>query len=56
MLLDLCVPIFHAIFEFNLNWSDLLHFIRGCLFRSASPLHHEFSGSLEEFNADRIAS
>ena len=34
----------------------MLHFIRDCLFRSDSPLHHEFSSSLEKFIAERIAS
>ena len=34
----------------------MLHFIRDCLFRSNSPLHHEFSSSLETFIAERIAS
>ena len=34
----------------------MLHFFRGCLFRSDSPLHHEFSSSLETFIAERIAS
>ena len=34
----------------------MLHFIRDSLFRSDSPLHHEFSVSLEKFIAERIAS
>ena len=34
----------------------MLHFIRDSLFRSDSPLHHEFSTSLEKFIAERIAS
>ena len=34
----------------------MLHFIRDCLFRSDSPLHHEFSSSLEQLIADSIAS
>ena len=34
----------------------VLHFIRDCLFRSDSPLHHEFSSSLGKFIAERIAS
>ena len=34
----------------------MLHFIRDSLFRSDSPLHHEFSISLEKFIAERIAS
>ena len=34
----------------------MLHFIRDSLFRSYSPLHHEFSTSLEKFIAERIAS
>ena len=33
----------------------MLHFIRDSLFRSDSPLHHEFSTSLEKFIAERIA-
>ena len=34
----------------------MLHFIRDSLFRSDSPLHHEFSTLLEKFIAERIAS
>ena len=34
----------------------MLHFIRDCLFRSDSPLHHEFSSSLAKFIAERMAS
>ena len=34
----------------------MLHFIRDSLFRSDSPLHHEFWVSLEKFIAERIAS
>ena len=34
----------------------MLHFIRDSLFRIDSPLHHEFSTSLEKFIAERIAS
>ena len=34
----------------------MLHFIRDSVFRIDSPLHHEFSISLETFNAERIAS
>ena len=34
----------------------MLHLIRDSLFRSDSPLHHEFSTSLEKFIAERIAS
>ena len=34
----------------------MLHFIRDSLFRSDSPLHHEFSTSLEKFIAERMAS
>ena len=34
----------------------MLHFIRDSLFRTDSPLHHEFSISLETFIAERIAS
>ena len=33
----------------------MLHFIRDSLFRSDSPLHHEFLTSLEKFIAERIA-
>ena len=33
----------------------MLHFIRDCLFRSDSPLHHEFWSLLEKFIAERIA-
>ena len=34
----------------------MLHFIRDSLLRTDSPLHHEFSISLEKFIAERIAS
>ena len=34
----------------------MLHFIRDSLFRTNSPLHHEFSILLEKFIAERIAS
>ena len=34
----------------------MLHFIRDSLFRTDSPLHHEFSILLEKFIAGRIAS
>ena len=34
----------------------MLHFIRDSPFRSDSPLHHEFSISLDKFIAERIAS
>ena len=34
----------------------MVHFIRDSLFRTDSPLHHEFSISLEIFMAERIAS
>ena len=34
----------------------ILHFSRDCLFRSDSPLHHEFPISLQRFIAERIAS
>ena len=34
----------------------MLHFIRDSLFRTDSPLHHEFSIPLERFIAERIAS
>ena len=34
----------------------MLHFISVSLFRTDSPLHHEFSISLEKFIAERIAS
>ena len=33
----------------------MLHFIRDSLFGTDSPLHHEFSISLERFIAERIA-
>ena len=33
----------------------MLHFIRDTLFRTDSPLHHEFSISLEKLIAERIA-
>ena len=36
--------------------AGMLHFIRDCLFRYDSPLHHEFSSLLEKFIAERIAS
>ena len=38
------------------NDAAMLHFIRDSLFRSDSPLHHEFSTSLEKFISERIAS
>ena len=54
------------IFEINLRFqlemersfvdAAMLRFIRDCLFRSDSPLHHEFSSSLQKFIAERIAS
>ena len=34
----------------------MLHLVRDCLFQCDSPLHHEFSGSLETFIAEHIAS
>ena len=34
----------------------MLHFIRDSLFPTDSPLHHEFSISLEKFIAERIAN
>ena len=34
----------------------MLHFIGDSLFQTDSPLHHEFSISLERFIAERIAS
>ena len=34
----------------------MLHFIRDSLFRTDSPLHHQFSTSLEKFIAERIPS
>ena len=34
----------------------MLHFIRDCLSRSDSPLHHEISSSLETFIAECIAT
>ena len=42
--------------ELPFDVTAMLHFIRNCLFRSDSPLHHEFSSSLETFIAERIAS
>ena len=42
--------------ERPLDDAAMLHFIRDSLFRSDSPLHHEFSTSLEKFIAERIAS
>ena len=42
--------------ERSFDDSAMLHFIRDSLFRSDSPLHHEFSVSLERFIAERIAS
>ena len=61
-IVDLCVTLFDAIFDFNLKWSGplttpaMLHFIRNCLFPSDLPLHHELLSSLERFKAERIAS
>ena len=42
--------------ERPLDDAAMLHFIRDSLFRSDSPLHHEFSTSLEKFIAEPIAS
>ena len=42
--------------ERSFDDAAMLHFIRESLFRSDSPLHHEFSVSLEDFIADRIAN
>ena len=45
--------------DFDLQWSGdagMLHFIRDSPFRTDSPLHHEFSISLERFIAEHIAS
>ena len=42
--------------ERPLDDAAMLHFIRDRLFRSDSPLHHEFLTSLEKFIAERIAS
>ena len=42
--------------ERSFDDAAMLHFIRGSLFRSYSPLHHEVSVSLETFVAERIAS
>ena len=42
--------------EWSFDDAAMLHFIRDSLFRSDSPLHHEFSISLETFIAERIAS
>ena len=38
------------------NDAAMLHFVRDSLFRSDSPLHHQFASSLERFIAERIAS
>ena len=42
--------------ERSFDDAAMLHFIRDSLFRSDSPLHHEFSILLEKFIAERIAS
>ena len=42
--------------ERSFDDAAMLHFIRDSLFRSDSPLHHEFSVSLERFIAERTAS
>ena len=42
--------------ERSFDDAAMLHFIRDSLFRSDSPLHHEFLVSLEKFIAERIAS
>ena len=42
--------------ERSFDDAAMLHFIRDSLFRSDSPLHHEFSISLEKFIPERIAS
>ena len=42
--------------ERSFDDAAMLHFIRDSLFRSDSPLHHEFLVSLETFIAERIAS
>ena len=42
--------------ERSFDDAAMLHFIKDSLFRSDSPLHHEFSVSLEKFIAERIAS
>ena len=42
--------------ERSFDDAAMLHFIRDSLFRSDSPLHHEFSVSLERFIAERLAS
>ena len=47
---------FRSTMERPLDDAAMLHFIRDSLFRSDSPLHHEFSVSLEKFIAERIAS
>ena len=41
--------------ERHFDNAAMLHFIRDCLFRSDSLLHHEFSSSLERFMAEHIA-
>ena len=38
------------------NDAAMLHFMTDSLLRTDSPLHHEFSISLEKFIAERIAS
>ena len=42
--------------ERPLDDAAMLHFIRDSLFRTDSPLHHEFSISLKKFITVRIAS
>ena len=42
--------------ERHFDDAAMLHFIRDCLSRSDSPLHHDFGSSLERFIAERIAS
>ena len=42
--------------ERSFDDAAMLHFITDSLFRSDSPLHHEFSVSSEKFIAERIAS
>ena len=42
--------------ERHFDDAAMLHFIRDCLFRTDSPLHHEFLNSFEKFISERIAS
>ena len=42
--------------EKTFDEAAMLHFIRDCLFRFDSPLHHKFSNSVEQLIAERIAN